>query len=72
MARVNSQLILCFRHQAAFAQSLRERVDQDGREIQSFGTIRVACDDQAIAWQGLAMNDLAQVVGKVFEWREAA
>ena len=72
IARADSQLIPRWRGEATLAQSLRQRVNRDRSEIHSFCPTRVVCDDELIARQGLAAHDLAQVIGKMFERRQAA
>ena len=43
-----------------------------GCKVQTFDAVWVARDDELVAGQGLPADDFAQVVGKMFERREAA
>jgi len=67
IARDDSQLFPRGACEAATAQSSRERIDRDRNEVEALGAGEAALNDQAIAGQPLAPDDLAQIIGKVFE-----
>jgi hypothetical protein len=45
---------------------------RNGREAETLGAAQSALDDEAVAGRRLAANDFAQVVGEVFQRREAS
>src|SRR5712664_3528598 len=72
IARHDSQLIPGCSCEAATAQSSRQRIDRNGREVEALDAASAALDDEPITGQRLAANDFSEVVGEVFERREAA
>ena len=66
IARHDSQLFPRCGCEATTAQSSRQRIDRNGREVEALGAAQAALDDQPIAGQPLAADDLTQVVGEVF------
>ena len=72
IARRDSQSVPRSNWVAKATKRLRQRVDRKWCEEEPFAFIRVVRDAKAIAGQSLATDDLAQIVGKMFERREAA
>ena len=72
IARNDSQLMHRCSWESATAWSGRERIDRNGREVEALGAAKAAVDNEAIARQGLAADDLAEIVCKMLQRREAA
>lgn len=72
IARNDSQLVHRCSWESATAWSSRERIDRNGREVEAFSAAKAAVDNEAIARQGLAADDLPEIVCKMLQRREAA
>ena len=72
IARADSQAVLRLRNEPAPAQPLGEWIGQDRREDKTLDAASVTLDNKAISRQRLATDDLAQIVSKMLERREAA
>ena len=66
IARDDSQLVHRCGCEAATAQSSRQRIDRNGREVETLGAAKAGLDDQPITGQRLAADDFAEVVDEVF------
>src|ERR1700681_907336 len=72
IARSDSQLVHRCGSESATAPSGRERIDRNGYEVEAFSVAKAAIDHELIARQGLAADDLPEIVGKMLQRREAA
>jgi hypothetical protein len=72
IARNDSQLMHRCSWESATAWSGPEWIDRNGREVEALGAARTAVDNEAIARQGLAADDLPEIVCKMLQRREAA
>ncbi|KIT98028.1 hypothetical protein QU38_02945 [Staphylococcus aureus] len=72
IARDDSQLIPRVRFGPATTTRDAEGIRIGRHEGEDFRPAEALLDGQAVAWQRLAADDVAKVVGEVLEWREAA
>jgi hypothetical protein len=72
IARADSQTVLRLRNEPTLARPRGEWIDRVRCEDETLGAAQVTLDHEPIARQRLATDDLAQVVSKMLERREAA
>lgn len=72
IAREDSQLFPRCGCEAATAEYGRQGIDRTGHEVETFSAGDAALNDKLVARQPFAADDLAQVVRKMFQRREAA